>query len=103
MTLQKLNAQLGERLTFPFEPEIGLKLASVVYFDDTENPYEYDAKYATEKINKWRAGAGVRDFFTREPLTELIPFLKSYEGDIKVYSETIAAINAIHSGDLLGV
>jgi hypothetical protein len=102
MTLQKLNTYLEERLTFPFEPNLGLKLGTVVYFDESENPYDYDPKYAEEKIKRWRSGAGVRDFFLKTPLMELIPFLKSYEGDIEIYTQTIDAINAIHLGGVSG-
>ena len=55
MQLQTLNKQLGERLTIPFEPNLALRLAAVVFFDKTENPYDFDAKYAETKIEIGRA------------------------------------------------
>lgn len=103
MTIKKLNVQLGERLTLPFDAGLAFNLAAVVYFDKTENPYEYDEKYAAEKIKRWRAGAGVHDFFMIQPVRELIPFLQNYEGDIRILSETVDAINKIHLAEVSGV
>ena len=53
--LAVLNKQLKERLEMILIPDQVLKVASVVYFDETESPYSYDYKYNHEKIKAWKA------------------------------------------------
>ena len=43
--LYNLNKQIKERLEFILVPDIVYKLASVVYFDESEAPYDYDYQY----------------------------------------------------------
>lgn len=99
--LLTLNAHLKERLTLPFQPGLIYNLAAVVYFDKTENPYGFDAKYAYEKIEHWKKNSDIESFFLQKPLLELLPFLKHYEGNMEVFSETVKAINSIHLEEVL--
>ena len=46
--LARLNMFLKERLELIVEGEIIMKLASVVFFDENEKPYEYNYKYNLE-------------------------------------------------------
>lgn len=101
MDLAKLNSQLRERLTLPFQPGLIYNLAAVVYFDKDENPYSFDAKYAFEKIEFWKKNSDIEDFFLQKQLTELVPFLKNYEGNMLTFSETVKAINEIHLEEVL--
>lgn len=79
--IAKLNMQLQERLDLIVEPEILYKLASVVYFDESENPYSYDFKYGQEKIIKWKKNK-LEDFFLSLPIKKLIPHLSLSDEDL---------------------
>jgi hypothetical protein len=61
------------------------KLASVLYFDKTENCYTYDYEYAEIKMNRWRKG-GVQDFFLKTPLKDFLPSFDSLELSIETYT-----------------
>lgn len=96
-TIEKLNSMLKQRLTMTTDTDLLYKLASVVYFDKTENPNVYEPAYAEKKIAKWRKDKGVRDFFMQRPLLELMPSLANVETDLDIYSEMCSELNKIHS------
>jgi len=48
--LAQLNMQLKERLDMIYETDLVYKIASVIFFDETEDPYDYDDKHAKDKI-----------------------------------------------------
>lgn len=75
--IAQINANLKDRLNLMVVPDFIYKLASVVFFDDTESPYKYDLDYNTAKIEKWKQVPGTLDFFLRTPLKDLVPFLKA--------------------------
>lgn len=85
-TINKLNEILKHRLQMTTHVDLLYKLASVVYFDKTENPYVYEPAYAEKKIAKWRKDKGVQDFFMQKPLLELIPSLENVNTDLDIYS-----------------
>lgn len=91
--------QMQERLDFVFEPNIAYKLATVVYFDATENPYEYDMKYALEKAKKFRT-APLEAFFLSTPIGKLMPFMQKLGSDLPTYFETIQEVNLKHLENL---
>lgn len=94
VNIAQLHTQLKERLTMILDPDIVLKLASVVYFDENEQPYTYDFKYNQAKIDKWKTlGA---DFFLQIPLNDLIPSLDLSEVDLKSYMTVANTINTKH-------
>ena len=95
--IQKLNEVLKQRLTLVAETDLMYKLASIVYFDKSENPAVYEPAYAEKKIAKWRKDKGVHDFFTQKPLLELMPFSQSANTDLDTYSAMIEELNKIHS------
>lgn len=95
--IKELNDILKERLTWHVDTEILYKLASIVYFEKSENPTTYDYKYNSEKIEFWKKHKTVEDFFLQAPLLELLPFLKDLEMNLKSYSEITEALNQIHS------
>lgn len=65
-----LNAQ--KRLDHICNVDMVYKLASVLYFDEEENPYDYDTEYAEKKIALWRK-ENVKSFFLRTPLSDYLP------------------------------
>ena len=73
----KLIAHFEERLEWELTPEAVLQYASVVYMDENENPETYDDAYNEKKIERWKKHGEQYAFFLTEPITTLIPFLKS--------------------------
>lgn len=87
--LKKILRNRDERMKMVFDPDMVYKLASVVFFDQSENPHRYDQKYAQKvKIPRWRKSLGDKDFFLLKPLGRLIPYLKDYADNSQSYSQT---------------
>ena len=95
--IQQLNEILKQRLQLPTDVDLLYKLASICFFDKSENPAVYEPAYAEKKIAKWRKDKGVHDFFMQTPLLELMPFLGSVDTDLDTFSALQAEIDAIHS------
>lgn len=62
---------MRELTNLSFESETIYRLASAVYFDDTERLNEWDPKHNEQKIRGWRED-GTLDFFYMRPFSELI-------------------------------
>lgn len=69
-----------------FEPDTVYRLASVLFFDDTEDLRTWDKKYNEKKIAGWRED-GTLDFFYNKPFKELIGLKDISETDLKLYLE----------------
>ena len=95
--INELNKLLKQRLTLITDVDLLYKLASVCFFDKTENPAVYEPDYADKKIAKWRKDKGVTAFFSQMPLRELMPFLQSADIDLDTYSQMCEELNKIHS------
>lgn len=95
----KLTNQLQERLDLIFDVELLYKLASVIYFDENESPYEYDFKYNLEKIAKWKK-LKLSDFFLSVPLQDIIPLTNLSEADLNLYTSISKKINHQHLKDI---
>lgn len=76
MEIKRMNDIMRERLGWVVDTDLVYKLAAVVFFDKNESPVKYDPKYCAEKIERWKKAEGINDFFLREPIQNLIPFLK---------------------------
>lgn len=100
MKIRQLNTQMKERLKMIFHEDLVYKVASVVFFDENENPNDWEWKYAMEKIERWKKAEGVQDFFLREPIQKLIPFLSVGEASSLVYSEVAKKIDAQHLANI---
>lgn len=87
---------LKDRLNFIIDGDLAYKLASVVYFDKTENPAVYDPKYNQGKIAAWKKEATANEFFFMQPLQKLIPFLKDSEQNLEIYLQVTEAVKAQH-------
>lgn len=95
-----INKNLQERLQLALFPEHIYKLASVVFFDKTESPYNYDYAYNKKKIEKWKASGGMLDFFFKTPLKDLIPSLKLPEENADQYFQVAEQVDQLHQRDL---
>jgi hypothetical protein len=97
-----LNNQLKERLELIIDSLTPYKVASVVYFDETENPYSFDYKYAFEKIERWKKEK-VSDFFLTTPLKDLIPSLLWSEENLESYMKIQKEVDQEHLKTILEV
>lgn len=95
-TIKQLNELLKQRLSMPTDVELLYRLASVAFFDKTENPATYEHEYAQKKIAKWRKDKGVTDFFSQKPLQELAPFLANAGYDMDTFSKLNEELNQTH-------
>lgn len=101
LTIQGLNSQLKLRLELPKEPDLMYKLASVVFFDQYENPQTYEYKYGAKKIAYWKKTTSLTDFFLQKPLKELIPYLQYLEENLEHYSNMTLRVTRQALDDLL--
>lgn len=97
----QLNNQLKQRLELPKEPDLMYKLASVVFFDQYENPEVYEFKYGENKIKFWKKNSSLTDFFLQKPLVELIPYLQFAGENLKEYSQMMEKVSDQHLENLL--
>lgn len=100
--LARINRNLKERMKI-FNFELAYKLASVVYFDETENPYVYDFKYGQQKIEKWKKDKSIDDFFLQQPLQKLILALQSFEGSLQTFSQTEEKVAKLYQENLTSI
>jgi hypothetical protein len=99
--LKKLNDQLKQRLELPKEPDLMYKLAAVVFFDQFENPEDYEFKYGENKIKFWKKNTSLTDFFLQKPIVELIPYLQFAGENLNEYSRMMEKVSAQHLENLL--
>lgn len=67
-----LNSRLKERKDLAISIQIQLKLATVKYFDEVENPFDYQHDYNLRKIQFWASNADVPAFFLNLPQSQYL-------------------------------
>lgn len=72
------------RLNLGFDPQLVKNLASIVYFDETEDLSDYDKAYCDKKIRFWEKHE-VYDFFLIRPIAELCNLNGTSVSDLKTY------------------
>lgn len=95
-TIALLHNNLKERMELAPFPEHIYKLASVVFFDGNESPYNYDQLYNNKKIQKWKASGGMLDFFLKTQLKELLPFSMLSGMNASTYFQVSEMIDELH-------
>lgn len=95
-----INKNLQERLNLAMFPDHIYKLASVIFFDKTESPYNYNYAYNKKKIEKWKASGGMLDFFLKTPLKDLIPSLQSLGQNADRYFQVAEQVDSLHQQEL---
>lgn len=98
--IAQLVMHMQERLELMPMPEFIYKLASVVYFDDSESPYMYDYTYAEKKIKFWKDSGADLGFFLNSPMKRLIPSLALPLENLSMFSQMTEKIDAIHRARL---
>jgi hypothetical protein len=96
----KLNLQLKERTELIIDSLTPYKVASVIFFDKTENPYSFDYAYALKKIEKWKKES-VSSFFLQQPLKSLIPSSLWSEENLESYMKIAREIDLEHYQTIL--
>lgn len=97
--MAKQVMQLQERLDMILDADIILKIASVVYFDNTEQPWAYDFQYNHEKIAKWKTDK-VDGFFLKIAFQDLLPGLSLSDKDFQSYTKVAQAMTKQHLADI---
>lgn len=100
MYIAQLNLNLKERLELMPLPDFVYKLASVVFFDNTESPYSYSFEYNKKKIEDWKKSGDTLDFFLSRLSSELIPSLRPATGNTKMFFQVAEQVAGIHLTDL---
>jgi len=95
-----LNQQLKERLNFIVEPNTILKIASVLYFDASENIYDYDPLYGDKKIEQWKKHKG-DSFFFMQPISSLMNVSNKSQEDLTSYLNLLKIVTQNHLENLL--
>ena len=72
-----------------------LKLATVVYFDEHENPLDYQYPYNKQKLEHWMEHNDVQGFFLNLPEYAYLPSLTEYSQNFPTYlqAETLQSLN----------
>lgn len=82
-----LANRLKEQLSMSFSFTRTFKLASVLYFDENENPLDYQYPYNEKKMKHWMANNDVPGFFLSLPDSEYIPSLQELSKNSQTYLE----------------
>lgn len=101
--IAQINVNLKERLGLMVTPDFIYKLASIVFFDETESPYRYDEKHNELKIKRWKKEGATLDFFLKTPLVSLIPSLQSQEKVSPIYLGIAEAVAETHHKHLTAI
>jgi hypothetical protein len=101
--IAQLNMNLRDRLNLMPLPDFVFKLASVIFFDESESPVSYDWGYNERKIAKWKKDPELLDFFLSRLATELIPSLRPAGKSSHMYFQVAEKIDKIHRDNLTKV
>lgn len=82
---------IRSRCKLAFEPETVKRLASVVYFDETEDLSDYSMDYGTEKVKFWERH-GCYAFFLTSPIEELLNLKGTSETSLRTYIHQAEAV-----------
>lgn len=100
--ISKLVNELNDRLNWIVSPETLYKLASVVYFDDTESPLDYNYEYGIEKIKRWKKYK-MEDFFLQKHIGKYIPHSELQGEDLINYIQTATQVEKKQLENLLQI
>ena len=94
--IAQIHNNLKERLALAPFPDHIYKLASVIFFDETENPFSYDFEYNKKKIEEWKKDSELLDFFLTMQFTDLMPIGSISKEQRQAYLKTTELIDKIH-------
>lgn len=82
----QIIGQVQSRCELAFEVDTTYRLASILYFDDTEDLYTYDKVYNDKKIKAWKEAKSV-DFFYMMPMKGFLNLSDSSVTDLQIFME----------------
>lgn len=82
---------IRSRLNLGFDPNLVKTLASIVYFEDSEDLSDYDKTFCDKKIKYWER-YDCYDFFLTRPIAELCNLNGSSVTALKTYIQTAQQI-----------
>lgn len=88
-----LNLRLKERKELAISIQLPIKLATVKYFDETENPFDYQHDYNHRKIQHWMKYADVPAFFLSLPENQLMTSTQELQRNLKTYLQGETLMN----------
>ena len=94
--ISQLNLQLKERLDMIYESDMIYKIASVIIFDTTENPNDYDFKYGQEKIQRFKEASKKDTFFLIKLFKITVGSPNMSDKDLLMYMEVGSKITQEH-------
>lgn len=94
--IAQLNLNLKERLELIVPTSYVYRLASVLFFDQTELLHTHDYTYAEVKIERWKKADGTLGFFLTKPIQELMPSLNIPTDNSRMYMGVAEKIDRIH-------
>ncbi|PCJ57944.1 MAG: hypothetical protein COA65_08775 [Rhodospirillaceae bacterium] len=94
--VSQLNLQLKERIDMIHESDMIYKIASVIIFDTTENPHDYDYKYGQEKIARFKKASEKNAFFLIKLFKITVGLPGISDSDLLMYMEVGSKINQEH-------
>jgi hypothetical protein len=80
-----MASRLKEQMDISFSLVRQLKLATVVYFDEQENPLDYQYPYNKTKMEHWMKHNDVQGFFLNLPQYLLLPSGKELAQNFPIY------------------
>jgi hypothetical protein len=99
-TLAIIHRNLRDRTELLPIPEHIYKLASVLFFDKSESPFQYDYAYNQKKIEQWKSTEGLLDFFLQTELKNLVPLSISPGTDTSTYSIVVENVDKMHQKNI---
>lgn len=96
--LAKINENLKERMELMPTADFIYRLASVLFFDESESAHVHDYAYAAKKIERWKQHRSTLDFFLSRPLKSLMPSLNISTENSQMYLEVAEKLDKIHRG-----
>jgi hypothetical protein len=90
-----LASRLKEQMEMSVSFLRQLKLATVLYFDEHENPLDYQYPYNKQKLDHWMKHNDVQGFFLNLPEYAFLPSLTEYSQNFPTYlqAETLQSLN----------
>lgn len=80
----EIISKMEARAELAFAPDQAYNLASIIYFDDTEDLYKYDMVHNKRKIELWKEAKDL-DFFYMKPLDDLLGLKNFSQQDLADY------------------
>ena len=92
-----MASRLKEQMEMSVSMIRQLKLATVVYFDEHENPLDYQYPYNKSKLSHWMEHNDVQGFFLNLPEYAFLPSSTEFSMNFQTYlqGETIQNLNSL--------